>query len=178
MQLPACMYNSGAFALDITTGSLLCSRAVVDSARSSAQTHDHLLPCAGVPDVVLTREAGKNAALESILRSRGVNSFELPLVETAPGPDRCAIALCILRLDYILHVLSATSGLSQCSCCLSHFRSCSAHQLACWALLEETVLACWNAGGHGGLNSGCLCGCLNVPVGSFASSLAIRHKHS
>ena len=42
----------------------------------------------GGPDVLLTRESGKNAALEATLRSHGVGTFEVPLVETVAGPDR------------------------------------------------------------------------------------------
>jgi hypothetical protein len=41
--------------------------------------------------VVLTREAGKNAKLLAMLAARGVPAMELPLVETAPGPDREAL---------------------------------------------------------------------------------------
>ncbi|KAK9840769.1 hypothetical protein WJX81_003555 [Elliptochloris bilobata] len=40
------------------------------------------------PHVVLTREAGKNGKLLAMLAARGVPALELPLVETAPGPDR------------------------------------------------------------------------------------------
>ena len=49
---------------------------------------------AGVPDVILTRERGKNAALEATLRSQGVATWELPMVETAAGPDRCGKTVC------------------------------------------------------------------------------------
>lgn len=37
--------------------------------------------------VVLTREAGKNGKLMKILESRGISCIEMPLVETAAGPD-------------------------------------------------------------------------------------------
>ena len=49
---------------------------------------------AGLPEpprVVLTREAGKNGKLQAMLAVRGVPALELPLVETAPGPDRAAL---------------------------------------------------------------------------------------
>lgn len=39
------------------------------------------------PQVVLTREAGKNGKLKKILESRGVRCLEMPLIETAKGPD-------------------------------------------------------------------------------------------
>lgn len=45
----------------------------------------------GPPRVVLTREAGKNGKLRAMLAARGVRALELPLVETAPGPDRAAL---------------------------------------------------------------------------------------
>lgn len=39
--------------------------------------------------VVATREAGKNEKLISGLAAHGVSCLELPLIEHAPGPDRC-----------------------------------------------------------------------------------------
>ena len=42
------------------------------------------------PDVVVTRERGKNDKLMAELQQRGVNVLELPLVESAAGPDRYA----------------------------------------------------------------------------------------
>ena len=44
---------------------------------------------AGQPDVVLTREAGKNGEMARRLRDRAVQVLEMPLVETGEGPDRC-----------------------------------------------------------------------------------------
>ena len=41
--------------------------------------------------MVLTREAGKNGKLLALLAARGVAAMELPLVETAAGPDREAL---------------------------------------------------------------------------------------
>lgn len=43
------------------------------------------------PQVVLTREAGKNGKLQRMLEERGVRCLEMPLVETAAGPDRDAL---------------------------------------------------------------------------------------
>ena len=40
------------------------------------------------PDVVVTRERGKNDKLIAELQQRGVNVLELPLVESTAGPDR------------------------------------------------------------------------------------------
>jgi uroporphyrinogen-III synthase len=39
--------------------------------------------------VVLTREAGKNGQLLAALQRQGVACLEMPLLETAKGPDRC-----------------------------------------------------------------------------------------
>lgn len=40
------------------------------------------------PDVVLTREAGKNGEMAHLLKERSVEVLEMPLVETGEGPDR------------------------------------------------------------------------------------------
>ena len=40
------------------------------------------------PQVVLTRERGKNGQLIRALKQRGIRVLEMPLVETMPGPDR------------------------------------------------------------------------------------------
>lgn len=40
------------------------------------------------PQVVVTREKGKNGKLMKALKQRGISVLELPLVETAEGPDR------------------------------------------------------------------------------------------
>ena len=40
------------------------------------------------PQVVVTRERGKNGKLMKALHQRGITVLELPLVETAPGPDQ------------------------------------------------------------------------------------------
>lgn len=44
------------------------------------------------PDVVLTRESGKNGEMAQRLRDRNIEVLELPLVETGEGPDRCVHA--------------------------------------------------------------------------------------
>ena len=43
------------------------------------------------PAVVLTREAGKNGKLAAALAQRGLSTLELPLVQTAEGPDAGAL---------------------------------------------------------------------------------------
>lgn len=46
---------------------------------------------AAVAQVVLTREAGKNGRLRKALEAAGLACLEMPLLETAPGPDRPAL---------------------------------------------------------------------------------------
>jgi uroporphyrinogen-III synthase len=41
--------------------------------------------------VVLTREQGKNDALRKVLEARGISCLELPMVETAAGPDQARL---------------------------------------------------------------------------------------
>ena len=43
------------------------------------------------PQVVVTRERGKNGKLMKALQQRGITALELPLVETAPGPDQARL---------------------------------------------------------------------------------------
>lgn len=43
--------------------------------------------------VVVTREAGKNAKLKQALQDRSISVLELPLVETSIGPDRCGLSV-------------------------------------------------------------------------------------
>ena len=43
--------------------------------------------------VVVTREAGKNAKLKQALQDRSISVLELPLVETSIGPDRCGLCV-------------------------------------------------------------------------------------
>ncbi|EFN56504.1 hypothetical protein CHLNCDRAFT_144105 [Chlorella variabilis] len=42
----------------------------------------------GDAQVVLTRAQGKNGKLRRVLEGRGIACFELPMLETAAGPDR------------------------------------------------------------------------------------------
>ena len=53
--------------------------------------------------VVLTREQGKNGKLRKALEQRGIQCLEMPLVETAPGPDReqLVAALQHERFDWV-----------------------------------------------------------------------------
>ena len=53
------------------------------------QLHPSLMraPAAAGGHVLLTREAGKNAELLQRLSSRGIAAVEVPMLETAPGPD-------------------------------------------------------------------------------------------
>lgn len=41
----------------------------------------------GAPDVVLTREKGKNDKVRKLLEDRGIHCLEVPMVETEQGPD-------------------------------------------------------------------------------------------
>lgn len=43
------------------------------------------------PDVVLTRERGKNDRVKEMLEERGVHCLEVPMVETEEGPDASAL---------------------------------------------------------------------------------------
>jgi uroporphyrinogen-III synthase len=42
--------------------------------------------------VVVTRESGKNAKLAGIVEAAGLESLEMPLIETVVGPDRSVVA--------------------------------------------------------------------------------------
>ena len=44
-------------------------------------------PTPTTPQVVLTREAGKNGKLLKMLQKRGIHCLEMPLIETTEGPD-------------------------------------------------------------------------------------------
>lgn len=56
------------------------------------------------PEVVLTREAGKNGDLARRLAVRSISTLELPLVETGEGPDRDELQRLLQRdeFDYII----------------------------------------------------------------------------
>ena len=50
--------------------------------------------------VVLTREKGKNDKVKDMLEKRGIESIELPMVETAPGPDVDQLAVVLKSAVY------------------------------------------------------------------------------
>lgn len=54
--------------------------------------------------MVVTRERGKNGKLIQALRQRGISAMELPLVETAPGPDQARLpeVLRSQRYDWVV----------------------------------------------------------------------------
>jgi uroporphyrinogen-III synthase len=58
------------------------------SPSSPSPTTRAALDTNNIPDVVLTREAGKNGKLKKRLESLGLNTLEMPLLETSPGPDK------------------------------------------------------------------------------------------
>ena len=58
------------------------------SSRRAAPAEAAAAAGAGSPQVVLTREQGKNGKLRRVLEGRGISCLELPMVETAAGPDR------------------------------------------------------------------------------------------
>lgn len=49
-------------------------------------------PLQATPQVVLTRESGKNKQLAAALAANGIETLELPLVETRAGPDQATLA--------------------------------------------------------------------------------------
>jgi uroporphyrinogen-III synthase len=48
---------------------------------------------AAAAQVVVTREQGKNGKLIKALQMHNISCLELPLIEHAAGPDRCASCL-------------------------------------------------------------------------------------
>lgn len=64
------------------------------------------------PAVVLTREAGKNGKLAAALAQRGLSTLELPLVQTAEGPDAGALPGVISEAARAEEEEAATSGAS------------------------------------------------------------------
>jgi hypothetical protein len=71
----------------------LSSLSPFGAAGAPEATAAHGTTAAAAPDVVLTREAGKNDSLLAALRAKGVNCLEMPLLETSKGPDR---SVCII----------------------------------------------------------------------------------
>ncbi|KAG2567168.1 hypothetical protein PVAP13_7NG215651 [Panicum virgatum] len=56
--------------------------------RAAASGTGSVVACSPAPpDVVVTRERGKNAELIAALEKRNINSLELPLVKHVEGPD-------------------------------------------------------------------------------------------
>ena len=56
------------------------------------------------PDVILTRECGKNGRMMSALQQRGVAVLELPLIQSEAGPDR-SVLYCFCRLPRFFMLL-------------------------------------------------------------------------
>ncbi|KAL4447907.1 hypothetical protein ABPG75_005126 [Micractinium tetrahymenae] len=63
-------------------------QTVLAAAASKAATAPAASSTAATAQVVLTREQGKNRKLRKVLEGRGITCLELPMVETAAGPDR------------------------------------------------------------------------------------------
>lgn len=59
--------------------------------------------------MLLTREAGKNAELHRRLAAEGIQAVEVPMVATAPGPDRQVLSLGMRMLE--LALAEAEAGL-------------------------------------------------------------------
>ena len=59
-----------------------------DHCRQFRQVHCSAAGSQTAPQIVLTREQGKNGKLATALQQQGLDVIELPLVETAVGPDR------------------------------------------------------------------------------------------
>jgi len=57
------------------------------AAVAADQSNGAAAASASLPQVVLTREAGKNDKIIKMLESRGIRCLEMPLIETAKGPD-------------------------------------------------------------------------------------------
>ena len=57
--------------------------------------------------MVVTRERGKNGKLMQALRQRGITALELPLVETAPGPDQARLPRVVQSQRYDWVVLTS-----------------------------------------------------------------------
>jgi hypothetical protein len=67
----------------------LCTRSAASAAlEASSASGAVAVARPAAPQVVLTREKGKNGKLQKVLEARGITSLEVPLIETAPGPDR------------------------------------------------------------------------------------------
>jgi uroporphyrinogen-III synthase len=60
--------------------------------------------------VVLTREHGKNDKLAQELTQRSMHCIELPLIEHADGPDRCALCSTAVSMPHVCDLLSTCRG--------------------------------------------------------------------
>lgn len=73
------------------------------SVKQSKVHAGHQLACTAStasPQVVLTRERGKNGKLMKLLQQKGISVLEMPLVETAMGPDRSNLPDALREGDY------------------------------------------------------------------------------
>lgn len=93
---------------------------------------------------MLTREAGKNGKLQAMLAARGVRALELPLVETAPGPDRDALPGVLRAGGFDWAVITSPEAAAV---FLEGWRAAGCPQARCQACLRHrvsrtAVLAC------------------------------------
>ena len=89
--------------------------------------------------MVLTREAGKNGKLQAMLAARGVHVLELPLVETAPGPDRDALPGMLRAGGFDWAVITSPEAAAV---FLEGWRAAGCPQARCQAWFRYKVLAC------------------------------------
>ncbi|KAK9804422.1 hypothetical protein WJX72_011920 [[Myrmecia] bisecta] len=73
-----------------------------------AQAQAHPQP----PQVVLTREKGKNGKLRAALEQQGISCLELPLIETAVGPDRHLLPALLRDEQYDYITLTSPEAVS------------------------------------------------------------------
>lgn len=59
-----------------------------DTVRRFCRLHCDAVASEDLPQIVLTRERGKNGKLAKALQKKHLDVLEVPLVETALGPDR------------------------------------------------------------------------------------------
>ncbi|KAJ0975968.1 hypothetical protein J5N97_017933 [Dioscorea zingiberensis] len=76
------------------------SRSLISSRKHRACS----TTCSLKPEVVVTREKGKNAKLINALAKHNVQCLEVPLIKHAPGPDadRLSALLCETTFDWIV----------------------------------------------------------------------------
>eukprot|EP00884_Botryococcus_braunii_P001953 jgi/Botrbrau1/11759/Bobra.0195s0084.1 len=78
--------------IDRTYGFETSTLSIMASSSLQSPTAALELPTTA-PQVVLTRERGKNDQLAAALAARGVSTLELPLVETRTGPDQATLSV-------------------------------------------------------------------------------------